>query len=406
MTKTPLRVLTVDDNPEDCELYRRFLKQDQVHEYDIMQASFAEEGLALCRSRRPDCVLVDYRLPDLDGLEFLTALADENGTIPVPVIMLTGYGDETLVAEAMKAGAADYLPKSALSSKSLGRAIANAVEKFKLRVAVEEQRYILEQTNEELRHKHEEIRSFYHVLSHELKTPLTVIMGYLGIMLEGLAGSLNNEQQACLSIAKDSCDQITLAVNDLLDATRLETGKLTIAPHPTAIDEVVAQVVASMLPAAQGKGIHVQHVIAPALPDVLIDDKRMIQVLSNLLSNALKFTPEGGNIEVRVASDPQRLGKVLVSVKDTGRGIEPEQCRYIFDRFYQVRGEDAESHGGLGLGLYICRELVRLHGGEIWVESTPGQGSTFFFTVPEYAADDMNIGQRRFLENPLTRKSS
>jgi signal transduction histidine kinase len=90
-----------------------------------------------------------------------------------------------------------------------------------------------------------------------------------------------------------------------------------------------------------------------------------------------------------VHNDPQRLGAVLVSVKDTGRGIEPEQCRYIFDRLYQVRGEDAGSHAGLGLGLYICRELVRLHGGEIWVESTPGQGSTFFFTVPEYAADDM-----------------
>jgi signal transduction histidine kinase len=392
MTKTPLRVLIVDDNPEDCELYRRFLKQEKAHEYHIIRASFAKEGLALCRSGRPDCVLVDYRLPDLDGLEFLTTLAGDNGTIPVPAIMLTGYGDETLVAEAMKAGAADYLPKSALSSKSLGRAIANAVEKFKLRVAVEEQRYILEQTNEELRHKHEEIRSFYYVLSHELKTPLTVIMGYLAIVLDGHAGSLNQEQQECLSIAKDSCDQITLALNDLLDATRLETGKLTIAPHPMAIDEVVAQVVVSMLPAAHGKGIHVQHVIAPDLPDVLIDDKRMIQVLSNLLSNALKFTPEGGDVEVGVTRDPQRLGGVLVAVKDTGCGIEPEQCRYIFDRLYQVRGEDAESNGGLGLGLYICRELVRLHGGEIWVESTPGQGSTFFFTVPEYAADDMCVG--------------
>jgi signal transduction histidine kinase len=376
-------------------LYRRILKQEKAHEYHIIRASFAEEGLALCRSGRPDCVLVDYCLPDLDGLEFLTALAGDNGTIPVPVIMLTGYGDETLVVEAMKAGAADYLPKSALSSKSLGRAIANAVEKFKLRLAVEEQRYILEQTNEELRHKHEEIRSFYHVLSHELKTPLTVIMGYLAIVLDGLAGSLTEQQQQYLSIAKVSCDQIALALNDLLDATRLETGKLTIVPHPMAIDEVVAQVVASMLPAAHRKGIHVQHIIAPNLPDVLIDGKRMIQVLSNLLSNALKFTPEGGDIEVRVTRDPQRLAGVLVSVKDTGRGIEPEQCRYIFDRLYQVRREDAEGHGGLGLGLYICRELVRLHGGEIWVESMPGQGSTFFFTVPGYAADDMFVGMAR-----------
>lgn len=392
MTKTLLRVLMVDDNPEDCELYRRFLKQDKSHAYHILRAESAAEGLALCRSGQPDCVLVDYRLPDLDGLEFLKVLAGEASTIPMPVIMLTGYGDETLVAEAMKAGAADYLPKSALWSRSLVRAIAKAVEKFKLRVAVEEQRYILEQTNEELRHKHEEIRSFYHVLSHELKTPLTVIVGYLAIVLDGLAGSLNDNQRKLLSIAQGSCDQITLALNDLLDATRLETGKLTIAPHPVALDEVVSQVVAAMLPVAQGKGIQLRHVSAPDLPDVFVDEKRIVQVLSNLLSNALKFTPEGGDIVVRVDNGPQRLGAVLVSVQDTGRGIEPEQCRYIFDRLYQVRGEDAGSNGGVGLGLYICRELVRLHGGEIWVESTPGQGSTFFFTVPEYAADDLLAG--------------
>jgi signal transduction histidine kinase len=392
MTKTLLRVLMVDDNPEDCELYRRFLKQDKAHAYHILRAESAEEGLALCRSGQPDCVLVDYRLPDLDGLEFLTASASEDGTIPIPVIMLTGYGDETLVAEAMKAGAADYLPKNALSSKSLGRAIANAVEKSKLRMAVEKQRHILEQTNEELRHKHEEIRSFYHVLSHELKTPLTVIVGYLAIVLDGLAGSLNDDQREFLNIAKDSCDQIALALNDLSDATRLETGKLTVAPHPVAIDEVVSQVVASMRPAAQEKRIHLHHVSAPDIPDVFVDEKRIVQVLSNLLSNALKFTPEGGEIVVRVNPDSQRLGAILVSVKDTGRGIEPEQCGYIFDRLYQVRDEDAGSNGGLGLGLYICRELVRLQGGEIWVESTPGQGSTFFFTVPEYAADDMLAG--------------
>ncbi len=392
MAKTLLRVLMVDDNPEDCELYRRFLKRDKVHAYHILRAESAEEGLAICRSRQPDCVLVDYRLPDLDGLKFLTALACENGTIPIPVIMLTGYGDETLAAAAMKAGAADYLPKSGLSSKSLGRAIANAVEKSNLRIAVEEQRYILEQTNEELRHKHEEIRSFYHVLSHELKTPLTVIVGYLAIVLDGLAGSLNDDQREFLSIAMRSCDQITLALNDLLDATRLETGKLAIAPHPVAIDAVVSQVVAAMLPVAQGKGIQLRHVCAPDLPDVFVDEKRIVQVLSNLLSNALKFTPEGGDIVVRVDNDPQRLGAVLVSVKDTGRGIEPEQCHYIFDRLYQVRGEDAGSNGGLGLGLYICRELVRLHGGEIWVESTPGQGSTFFFNLPEYATSDMLAG--------------
>jgi signal transduction histidine kinase len=244
----------------------------------------------VCQTQPVDCILLDYRLPDLDGLEFLQALGRQASMLPCPVVMLTGFGSEVLAAYAMKAGAMDYVPKNVPTSKSLERAITNVVERFKLRRAVEEQRRLLKQTIQELRRRNEEIRSFCHVLP-------------------------------------------------------------------------------------------------PSLPRVMVDEKRLAQVLSNLLSNALKFTPEAGQILVTAAQDPHKPAYIVVSVSDTGQGIPPEQCRLIFERLYQVRSETI-GNGGLGLGLYICRELIKLHGGDIWADSTLGQGSTFSFTVPTVVAKE------------------
>ena len=136
MTETPLRLLVIDDDPGHREICRRFLEQQHVDKFDFLEADLAEDGLALCQAESPDCILLDYRLPDLDGLEFLRTLKADNGGVPFPVIMMTGDGNETLAAEAIQAGAADYLPKRFLSSESLGRAVASAIEKHKLRTAV------------------------------------------------------------------------------------------------------------------------------------------------------------------------------------------------------------------------------------------------------------------------------
>jgi signal transduction histidine kinase len=294
--------------------------------------------------------------------------------------MLTGYGNEMIVAEAMRAGAADYLPKDLLSAENLGRAVSNAVEKNQLCAAVENQRRMLEQTNTELVRKNEEIRTFYHMLSHELKTPLTAAREFVSILLDGLAGPLTDTQRDYLGIAKDSCDQMTMGLNDLLDVARLDTGKLHNDPSPCDIGVVVQRAVASLTPMAQEAGIDLQHRLPLDLPELRFDARRVMQVLTNLITNALKFTPAGGQVIVEAADEPG--GSILVSVRDTGRGIAPEQCLHIFERLYQARTHDDVFEGGLGLGLYICQEVIKLHKGKIWVESIPGQGSTFFFTLP------------------------
>ena len=386
MSKKPLQVLIIDDNPADQEICCQFLREHPDYDCTFLYANSGRAGIELCQSSQPDCVLVDFLLPDLDGIAFLAALEVEVAALPFPIIMLTGYGNEMIVAEAMRAGAADYLPKDILSIKSLSRAITNAVEKHRLRLALEEQRHLLERANAELRQRNEEICNFYHMLSHELKTPLTAAREFVAIILDDLAGPITETQREYLGIAKESCDQMTLGLNDLLDVARLDTGKLSLNPKRAELATVVERAVTMMSPMAQSAGIDLRYEIEPGLsdmmPDMMIDARRIVQVLTNLIGNALKFTPAGGRVIVCVTSLPPEQDGVLVAVSDTGRGIAPALRSRIFDRLYQARAEEDVFEGGLGLGLYICREVIKLHRGEIWVESTPGQGSTFFFTLP------------------------
>ncbi len=384
MSKKPLHVLVIDDSPADQEICCHLLREHAEYDYTFICASSGSSGLDLCQSAQPDCVLLDYLLPDVDGIAFLAALDAELTTLPFPIVMLTGYGNEMIVAEAMRAGATDYLPKDLLSAESLGHAVTNAVEKHQLRRAVEDQRRLLWRTNAELRRRNEEICAFCHMLSHELKTPLTAMREFVAIVIDGLAGPINDTQREYLGIAKESCDQMTLGLNDLLDVARLDTGKLHIEPSLTAIETVVERAVTMMLPMARSAEIDLSYDVEPVLPNMMMDARRMIQVLTNLVGNALKFTPAGGQVSVRVTQLPPEQDGVLVAVHDTGRGIAPELRSRIFERLYQAREEEDVFEGGLGLGLYICREVIKLHRGEIWVESTPGRGSTFFFTLPPY----------------------
>lgn len=253
------------------------------------------------------------------------------------------------------------------------------------RRAEEEMRRIqaqVERANADLRRKNEEIQNFYHTLSHELKTPLTSAREFISIVIDGLAGPTNDTQREYLRIAFDSCNQLRVCINDLLDATRLETGKLSLDLKPVVVGTLAQRVVTTLTPAAKGKQIQLECDIEPDLPRVELDENRITQVITNLVNNSLKFTDSGGHITVSVSASPDREGFVDLAVADTGRGIPPGQAERIFDRLYQIKTGDATTETGIGLGLFICRELVRLHGGDIRVESEPGKGSTFTFTLP------------------------
>ena len=377
----PRTILIVDDSEADRMAYVRFLNK-VFHDIEFIQAATGAEGLALLRDRNPDCVLLDLNLPDMEGIGLVDQLVAEYGEVPVPFIMLTGQGSTPMAVRALKAGVADYLPKDAMNASALGRAVQNAMEKHHLRTVVREHRRELEKMVTDLEKKNEEITRFYHTLSHELKTPLTAATEFVLLLLEGLAGPVNEQQTEFLETVKESHSLMALYINDILDATRLETGKLSLHLNSIDLAELLDRLVATFWSSARDKEIRLEFEREDGLCRAFVDDRRITQIVSNLLGNAIKFTPKGGRVSVSINKDHESEDRLRVTVTDTGRGISQEQLPHIFDRLYQVTKDDISTHGGLGLGLSICKDLVELHGGEISVVSTPGAGSTFSFAVP------------------------
>ena len=220
---------------------------------------------------------------------------------------------------------------------------------------------------------------FVSTVSHELRTPMTAIKGYTDLLHAEAAGPLTDEQTRFLTTIKSNTDRLTALISDLLDISRMETGRVRFEPRPLQIGEVVADVVNALAAHAESKGLDLSYEVAAGLPDVMGDHNRLNQVLTNLISNAIRYTPEGGEIDVSVY-EVERA--VRVDVSDTGIGIAPEDMAHLFERFYRADHPLVQETRGTGLGLSIVKMFVEMHGGRVWVESDPGQGSTFTFILP------------------------
>lgn len=225
---------------------------------------------------------------------------------------------------------------------------------------------------------------FVAMVSHELRTPLTSIKGFVDMLLEGDVGPLAEEHQELLRIVKANTDRLLLLINDLLDMSRIEAGKLLLQRAPLDVRPLIRQVVTTLRPQLEAK----QQRLLLDLPETLTDDAaplifgdvvRVHQILTNLLSNAIKYTPQHGQITVRLSEEPPWL---CIAVQDTGIGLTAEEQERIFDRFYRARNRATRESGGTGLGLAITRSLVELHQGRITIESEPGKGSTFRVYFP------------------------
>lgn len=235
--------------------------------------------------------------------------------------------------------------------------------------------------NAELRRLNQVRSMFVSAAAHELRTPLAAISGYADALLEGVAGPLSPQQQAYVRIIKEAARRFLRITNDLLDAARLEAGKLELVLQPEEIEPLVHAVVEDLRPEWQAKALEVTVRCAPDLPVALVDRFRVRQVLANLVSNAVKYTPQGGRVAISVAldDDPDFL---RLTVADTGVGMSPEDQRQAFNLFFRARSAESSRVPGTGLGLYIARSLVELHGGRIWLQSTPGHGTSVHLTLP------------------------
>jgi len=375
-----LRVLAVDDNSGDLELLKYYLTEVEGLAFEFVSTNEHDEAARLLSSGAFDLAFIDYRLNSQTGIELLTALRAEGHE--VPAILMTGQGDEVLVTRAINAGFADYMPKSAVCESSLKRAIGNVLEKEELRQQTERYRADLEATVRNLEDRNREISSFYYTLAHELKTPLTAAREYAALVHDGIAGDVNPQQMEFLRTTIQSCDQLTRCIEDLFDVSRIETGKFQVELETAELTKLVEECVEQKQQAARDADIELVLHPLPELPPLALDPQRIRQVVSNLLGNAIKFSPTGSRVEVHCEAGPDSQ---VLTVADNGPGIPAEDLEMIFERLYQGTGH-ATVTGGMGLGLHISRELVRLHGGRIEVESTFGDGARFNVRLPARAA--------------------
>jgi signal transduction histidine kinase len=377
MKAKALHVLLVEDNAGDVRLLREMFSKERSDSFELTHLLRMSEAEAHLAKGGVDIVLLDLGLPDGHGLD--TVRRTHAVAPDVPVIVLTGLDDEDLAAEAMNAGAQDYLIKGQIENRALPRALRYAIERHRMQTETD-----LFRTNQ-IQFKDE----FLSHVSHELRSPLSAIRQFVGILLDGLAGEMNPEQREYLEIVLRNVKQLQSMINDLFDVTGVQAGKLRIDLQCASVSDAIVYTVNSLEGAAAAKGITLSSDIESGLPSICADPTRVRQILVILVDNAIKFTPANGTVKVqaRVCKDDPNV--LLLEVSDSGCGISPEMTERIFERLFQASDPALAGRKGLGLGLYICKDLVGRQGGKIWASSNPGQGSVFSVTFPVFSLPNL-----------------
>ena len=538
------KILIVDDSVCDRSTYVRYLQSDTGYFYEIVEAETLEDGLELWRSHRPEIVLLDVKLPDGDGLEFLEALNGEYKDQRLPVIVLTGQGDEPTAVRAMKLGASDYLVKRDVTAISLSISInlvrdhialtakltksiqqkeelyqhlqnrTNELESLSERLAlslksgaigswewniidntiywdermyemyaiteqpdrfhlydvwkntlhpddrhtaetllqnaiaemktfeaefrivhpdqsihfirsygiivgsdhakkmigvnfnISDRKQVEEQllrTNEELIHATRLKDEFLANMSHELRTPLTAVLGMSEVLYKQLLGSVNERQQKALSAISKGGRHLLELINDILDLSKISSGMIELDLNSVSVQNVCDSSLVYVKQQAFQKNIQIHSNITPIVNHISVDERRIRQVLINLLINAVKFTPNKGQVsllvsvgcgeiwegEAKVPSQfkEQNLPMILFQVKDTGIGIAPKDLRRLFQPFVQLDSGLNRQYEGTGLGLVMVKQIAELHYGQVAVESVLGEGSHFTVALPYEIAE-------------------
>jgi signal transduction histidine kinase len=378
-TLRELKLLIVDDNPGDRALYQALLLEaDPGTEYRFEEADCAGAALARLRTGAFDCVLLDYLLPDRVGLEVLQIIR-EQGPARFPVVMLTGYGDEATAVCAMQSGAQGYVPKRDLDGEALLGALNQALHSFQCTQSLERHRREMDSRNRELEQKCRQAEGIYREVLGILGKPVRRIRDRIGALAGADAQATDLQRDTRILELQADSERLLRTLMNLLDNPGMSVGKLLISTRPQSLMEVVSDAVKAFRTVADAADVRVSVRVQPGLPDVPIDRYRIEQVLINLLDNAIRFTPPRGHVSLLVGWSPGGADAITVSVRDTGCGIPPERQSSLFERPAEGAGTDA---AGLGLGLPICREIIRSHQGTIRVDSTPGQGTCVSFSLP------------------------
>ncbi len=369
----PGRLLVVDDDAANRDVLSRRLRR-QGH--DVSTAGNGRDTLRLMRETAFDAVLLDIMMPDMDGYEVLGHIKADERLQHIPVIMVSALSEVQSVVRCIEAGAEDYLTKP-FNPVLLRARIGASLEKKRGRdreTALYEQLQQNYKRLQELEKMRDDMRN---MIVHDLRTPLTALI--IGMDMVERQGTLNDSQQEMMTIATSGGKTLLGMIHDLLDVEKMESGKTQLRYEPLSPSELVAGAVTQVAALAEVERTALVTDVPVDLPPFPGDANKLSRTLVNLIANAIRFT-KSGTVTIAVAQQPETI---RFAIRDTGSGIPAEAFERIFEKFGQV---DARSKVGTGLGLAFCKLAVEAHGGRIGVESTPGAGSTFSFTIPLAAA--------------------
>lgn len=325
----------------------------------------------------------------ITGFDVLKELDFDKDKEHIPVLLVSAFTNEDDRLKGLDLGATDFISKPLIAEEVLARV---AVQ-IHIKRLIENMKWVAQKTNEgikvlyeELKRKNEELQKldqlksdFVSTVSHELRTPLAITTEGISLMIDEIPGEINDKQRKILSTSKDNIDRLARIIDDLLDISKIEAGKIELKLKTHDIRQVLHDFIDSYQRVVKRKDINLNLFLPESPVELNFDKDKILQIVSNLVNNAFKFTPEGGTVDVRL--DP-REKDVLFCVKDSGIGIDKEDMEKLFRKFQQFSRKAGPGIKGTGLGLSISRALVQLHQGDIWAESEPEQGTSFYFTIP------------------------
>lgn len=373
-----LKILIVDDSKTDREIYKNFLKRDPDHQYSFFESETLEEALSFLEADHFDVILLDYNLPDGDGLEFLQDHAQLIEQTLTPVIMLTGLGDQEVAVAAMKSGAKDYLIKDKITESALQRSIQNAIVQSELEKTVELQKLELQRSNQEL-------ETFASIIAHDLKTPLFKVQMISDTLLTFYHENLDEKGKNFLNKMKSSLLRMQKLIDALFEysiVTRKEKEFKVI--H---LNQVIKDVLSDLETEIQDKKAKIE---VENLFQVEGNEPLLRQLFQNLISNALKYSTPGIIPQITISAIkkknpnqalfPSQKEVCEIHVSDNGIGFEEKELPLMLTPFQRL--ETAHNIEGLGIGLATCLKIVQYHNGSITAKSKPGDGATFIIQLP------------------------
>jgi len=367
-----LKILVIDDEPGIRSGVLRILKDfkadfpfmDEPIEYEMLEAGSGEEGIEIIKKVKPDIILLDNKLPGMQGIEVLEWI--KKNKVDTLVVMITSYASLELAVKATRDGAHDFIPKP-FTPQELRASIENISKHL-----------FLKGMTRQMKKEGKQVRfQFLSVLSHELKTPLNAIEGYLQLMQEKQLGDDLSAYDEMLDRSLERIKGMRSLIMDMLDLTKLESGKSVQKKEKVVINDIARNAIDTMRPYAIQKDVDV-YLNASQRISYLADPDEMDIIFNNLISNAVKYNIQGGRVDCILKEDDD---KIVISVSDTGIGMKEEEVQKIFQDFYRIKNHKTKKISGSGLGLSILKKIVGLYDGTVEVSSIPDKGSTFKVTL-------------------------